>query len=418
MLRIALQAGQQPVTNFIHHDYLGSTVLTTDTNSQPTSNSLSYFPYGNSLNNETIEQLNNLSYLFTNQELDPEVDLYNYNARLYNPKTGVFISVDTVGGGNRYAYANNNPMMFVDPSGHDAWYQDPRMSQGGLNLVDLYTLGGAQWSSYGAMMTSFPYEWYEANLPYWNGEFGTVPGTDQPYTPTSIAEQFVLGKLRPELQDQITNQVVQSVGIDAYQSAAALGGLAMVGGLKINDLHSRTSRILDLAVGEGGSYIRDVPEGTTYIGTDINIEALQVLKEKYPNALVVVADAENLPFDSASFDKIVSYWPKGTLAEQGLSGSTEGWFGEFSRVLKSEGVLEITAPSTSISVFGNGSRGLAPGYINYFELSSANQLRANDLIKINTYWSNRTLEGLISRAPSGDINPFSKVWASTFVKVP
>ena len=58
------------------------------------------------------------NYLYTGQELDPESDLYNYNARLYNPKTGVFISADTVEGGNRYSYANNNPMMFTDPTGH------------------------------------------------------------------------------------------------------------------------------------------------------------------------------------------------------------------------------------------------------------------------------------------------------------
>jgi hypothetical protein len=79
-------------------------------------------------------------------------------------------------------------------------------------------------------MTSFPREWYEANLPYWNGEMGTIPGTNQAYTP-GLAEQLVLGELRPELQNQITNQVVGSVAIDTYQSAAVLGGLAMTGGL-------------------------------------------------------------------------------------------------------------------------------------------------------------------------------------------
>jgi RHS repeat-associated protein len=115
MLRIALQAGQQPITNFIHHDHLGSTVLTTDINSQPVSNSLSYFPYGNFIPNYQLPITN---YLYTNQELDPESDLYNYNARFYNPRTGAFISADAVGSGNRYAYAANNPMIFTDPTGH------------------------------------------------------------------------------------------------------------------------------------------------------------------------------------------------------------------------------------------------------------------------------------------------------------
>jgi len=178
--------------------------------------------------------------LYTGQELDPESDLYNYNARLYNPKTGAFISADTVGGGNRYAYAKNNPMMFVDPSGHDNWWADTGGGGSGggsggvgdtMSLVDLYIQSGFQWTNgIYAPPPSFPLKWYEANLPYWNGEFGTIPGTSQTYTP-SLGEQFILGKLRPELQDQITNQVVGSVAVDTYQSAVVLGGMAMAGGL-------------------------------------------------------------------------------------------------------------------------------------------------------------------------------------------
>ena len=115
--RIAVRnaiAGEDELT-FLHQDHLGSTILATDSDSQPTSNSLSYFPYGNHL---TIQPFSHSSYLFTGQESDPESDLYNYNARLYNPTTGVFISADSIGGGNRYAYAANNPMMYTDPTGH------------------------------------------------------------------------------------------------------------------------------------------------------------------------------------------------------------------------------------------------------------------------------------------------------------
>ena len=99
----------------LHQDHLGSTVLATNSNSQPLSDSLSYFPYGEQV---TGYQLPVTSYRFTGQELDDDLDLYNYNARLYNPTTGSFISADSVGGGNRYAYAANNPMIFTDPTGH------------------------------------------------------------------------------------------------------------------------------------------------------------------------------------------------------------------------------------------------------------------------------------------------------------
>ena len=47
-------------------------------------------------------------------------------SRYYDPETGRFISPDaieyldpsTIGGLNLYSYCNNNPVMYVDPSGH------------------------------------------------------------------------------------------------------------------------------------------------------------------------------------------------------------------------------------------------------------------------------------------------------------
>lgn len=65
------------------------------------------------------------NYKFTGQELDPGTGLYNYNARLYDPVLGRFISADTVVPSfsdpqslNRYSYCRNNPLVYVDPSGH------------------------------------------------------------------------------------------------------------------------------------------------------------------------------------------------------------------------------------------------------------------------------------------------------------
>jgi RHS repeat-associated protein len=66
------------------------------------------------------------NYKFTGQELDPETGLYNYNARLYDPVLGKFISADTIvphfsdpQSLNRYAYCRNNPLVYTDPSGHN-----------------------------------------------------------------------------------------------------------------------------------------------------------------------------------------------------------------------------------------------------------------------------------------------------------
>jgi RHS repeat-associated protein len=67
---------------------------------------------------------------FTGQRLD-STGLYYYNARYYDPVIGRFISSDTVVPDpknpqclNRYSYCLNNPLRYVDPSGHYQydWY--------------------------------------------------------------------------------------------------------------------------------------------------------------------------------------------------------------------------------------------------------------------------------------------------------
>jgi len=68
----------------------------------------------------------NVNYTFTDQEDDDETGLYNYDARLYDPQLGRFISADTIvprpwdlQSFNRYSYCSNNPLIYTDPSGHD-----------------------------------------------------------------------------------------------------------------------------------------------------------------------------------------------------------------------------------------------------------------------------------------------------------
>ena len=58
-------------------------------------------------------------YLFTGRERDADW-LYYYRARYYNPRLMRFLQPDPLGragGSNPYAYAANNPLSFIDPSG-------------------------------------------------------------------------------------------------------------------------------------------------------------------------------------------------------------------------------------------------------------------------------------------------------------
>jgi RHS repeat-associated protein len=65
------------------------------------------------------------AYQFTDQELDRETGLYNYDARLYDPIMVGFLSPDKLVPDyfdpkalHRYAYAQNNPLKYNDPDGH------------------------------------------------------------------------------------------------------------------------------------------------------------------------------------------------------------------------------------------------------------------------------------------------------------
>jgi RHS repeat-associated protein len=57
---------------------------------------------------------------YTGREWDPEVGLYYYRSRFYDPKLGRFISPDAIGfegGDNFYVYVSNSPVNAIDPFG-------------------------------------------------------------------------------------------------------------------------------------------------------------------------------------------------------------------------------------------------------------------------------------------------------------
>ncbi|MCH5345426.1 MAG: ParB N-terminal domain-containing protein, partial [Acetatifactor sp.] len=59
-------------------------------------------------------------FLFTGQQYDPVTQQYYLRARFYNPVIARFTQEDTYRGDglNLYAYCRNNPVCYVDPSGH------------------------------------------------------------------------------------------------------------------------------------------------------------------------------------------------------------------------------------------------------------------------------------------------------------
>src|SRR3990167_7784007 len=101
--------------NILISDYLSSTKSIVD-ESGSVSTYPSYYPYGSSTTTLNLDPTN--KYYTGQRKVTDDSDLYNYNARYYNPNTGIFIQPDSVEGPNRYAYVGGNPIMKNDPSGN------------------------------------------------------------------------------------------------------------------------------------------------------------------------------------------------------------------------------------------------------------------------------------------------------------
>jgi len=63
--------------------------------------------------------------LFTGQREMAGLGIYDYGARFYSPKLGRFLSADSIVPGfdnpqnlNRFSYVRNNPLRYIDPTGH------------------------------------------------------------------------------------------------------------------------------------------------------------------------------------------------------------------------------------------------------------------------------------------------------------
>ena len=109
---------EQGEGNRHHHvrDELGSALFLLD-EAHNITKACRYDAFGNLLA-ESGQAPNRL--LYTGQQYDRETGQYYLRARYYNPETGRFTQEDTYRGDglNLYAYCANNPVKYVDPTGH------------------------------------------------------------------------------------------------------------------------------------------------------------------------------------------------------------------------------------------------------------------------------------------------------------
>ena len=119
---------------YYHPDHLGSTSFMTNREGKIVSET-HYYPFGLP-HLQTGSDPGGTRYLHTDHELDPESGLIYSNARYRDPVVGRFVSVDPFFGdpsvleketvqrfllnpqeGNIYAYALNNLVKWIDPTG-------------------------------------------------------------------------------------------------------------------------------------------------------------------------------------------------------------------------------------------------------------------------------------------------------------
>ncbi len=116
------------VLAWVGTDHLGGTILVADYSFSPL-DQMRYTPYG--VDRDPGTHLNT-DHKFTSQIEDGSIGLYWYASRAYDPMLGRFTAPDTVvpGAGNpqalnRYSYVLNNPLKFMDPSGHAMHFFHP-----------------------------------------------------------------------------------------------------------------------------------------------------------------------------------------------------------------------------------------------------------------------------------------------------
>ena len=118
---------------YLHDDHLGSTsvVRGTDTNGLPVTETRDFTSFGEVVTPSSPTPSpdwtgTGIMAGFTGHQHDAELGLVNMRGRMYDPRLGRFITADPFAteplnpqGLNRYAYVQNNPVNFTDPSGFE-----------------------------------------------------------------------------------------------------------------------------------------------------------------------------------------------------------------------------------------------------------------------------------------------------------
>jgi RHS repeat-associated protein len=125
LLALTPLASAERFNTFYHTDHLGNVMGASDDDGVYTpSVGDNYESYGDSGRYSRPDPSNPA---YTGKKFDPHTGLYYFGGRYYDPDAKRFISPDPMAYSpgnpisfNRYAYANNNPLRYIDPDGANA----------------------------------------------------------------------------------------------------------------------------------------------------------------------------------------------------------------------------------------------------------------------------------------------------------
>ena len=190
-------------TRYFHKDHLGSTGVISNSTGE-SKKEIKYLPYGHQDGSSSMTD-----YLFTDQEFDEEIGLYNYDARMYDPMIGRFTTADSIvpdlynsQGLNRYSYCLNNPLRYTDPTGHK-WELTDRNKKvlrgAALTFAGLGLLGSTP-----ALITGLV-----------GGGIG------------AFAWHFVVGVTASLSGAGVNKILIEDLGLDPYLAGGITGGIVM-----------------------------------------------------------------------------------------------------------------------------------------------------------------------------------------------
>ncbi len=179
----------QPMTvEYFLGDHLGSTSITTDNTGAKVSE-MRYKPWGETRYTWTAALSTTpayalTKYTFTGQySYTGDFGLMFYNARWYDSLTGRFVQADSIVPGgiqglDRYSYVFNNPLSYVDPSGHCGIKYNDR-GQPTVGDLDCTAKDIDKWS------IEYRQQWFDLLTEKYGGWFNNIEGILQAFNDTN-----------------------------------------------------------------------------------------------------------------------------------------------------------------------------------------------------------------------------------------